>query len=184
MPNRTDKILFIAGLLSYLTAQIWLNLTGSLTIYQVPIDYAHWLMLIGVTLLIPFTTRLPREGAALFAAPILLIGIILTVGACILDFVLWSLPDQPLRGQVFDHLVSVPLLWALFIQISGFVFTPGIAFVSLVYWKHTKIGPVLTFAGAIMIGAWPFWSNSFGYAMILAGFLICFRADHQERSNS
>ena len=179
VPDRIDKSLLILGLLLYLAGQIWINITGSMTKDQIAIDGIHWLLLIGAALMIPFAARLPRNGVGLLAGPLLLVGIVLIIGMNVLDFVLWSFPASPLRDQVVNELIATPAVWSPFMVFSGWVFTPALALASFTYWRSSRVGPLLAVAGMISIGAFPIWSNPYGYAMIVAGFTFCFRAASQ-----
>lgn len=174
MPNKTDKALLLLGLLLYLAGQIWINTTGSMTSQQISIDGIHWLMLIGASLLLPFAARLPRTGFAAVAGPLLMLGIVLVIGMCTVDFVLWSLPEQPFRSEVSSHLMNTPMIWQPFIVISGYVFTPALALTSFYYFRLTKLGPFLAVIGMVTVGAGPIWTNIPGYALIFAGFAVCF----------
>jgi len=176
MPGRLDQTLFVLGLIFYTVGQITINIFGAMTKDQSSIDFIHWFMLIGAALLIPFTARLPRKGLALLAGPLLLIGIILIIGMCVLDFVSWSLSDDDFRGKVEGQLSATPAVWQPFMKLAGYFFTPALALTSLLYWRFSKIGPLLAIAGMLVIGIWPIWSNIPGYIMITVGFLFNFRA--------
>ena len=177
MPDRADKYLLLCGILSYLAGQIWINASGSATKDVYPIDYIHWLMLIGAALMIPYAARLPRKGLSLLVSPLLLLGIILIIGMCIIDFVLWSFPEPELRSQVVEELMATGPVWKPFITYAGHIFTPALALASFVYWRKTKLGPLCAVAGMVVIGIWPIWSNPYGYALLFCAFLICFRAE-------
>lgn len=82
---------------------------------NIPIDVIHWLMLIGVSMLIPFAARMLRRGLALVASPLLILGIVCVIGMCVLDFVFWALPDDEFRAEVARRLMDTPMLWKPFI---------------------------------------------------------------------
>ncbi len=182
MPNKVDKSLLLIGLCFYLVGQVWINVTGSMTSKQIAIDGIHWLMLVGASLLLPFSARLPRTGIAAIAGPFMLVGIVLVIGSCVVDFVLWSVPEQPFRGEVSLHLIHSPMIWKPFIVISGYIFTPALAFASFVYMRWTKLGPLLAIAGMVTIGAGPIWTNIPGYILIIAAFMVCFSRECIEKT--
>lgn len=177
MPDRLDKALMLIGLSSYLAGQIWINITGSMTKDEIAVDGIHWLMLIGAALIIPFAARLPRQGLSLVASPLLLIGIVLIIGMCVLDFVFWSIPDPEFSGLVAGELAQTAPVWKPFIVYAGWIFTPALMLTSLLYWQFSRIGPLLAVAGGVVIAVWPIWSNPYGYSAIILAFLICFHAE-------
>ena len=54
---------------------------------QEPIDFTHWFMLMGVILLIPQNGNFPKSKLNLIGTPLLVIGIGLMIGMCVLDFI-------------------------------------------------------------------------------------------------
>lgn len=180
-PDRIDKSLLVMGIATYLAGQIWINITGSMTKDQIAFDAIHWLMLIGATLIIPFAARLPRRGIALVSGPLLIIGIVLIIGMCVIDFVFWAIPDPDLRYAAGSEMAGTPALWTPFISLAGWVFTPALALSAFIYWRVSKAGVLIAQAGAVLVGALPIWSNPYGYGLILAGFLVCFWAESNSK---
>ena len=63
---------------------------------QEPIDFAHWLMLLGVLCLVPQTSRFPKFRLNVLGVPFLIVGIGLIIGMCVLDFVFWAIDSEQL----------------------------------------------------------------------------------------
>lgn len=179
MPNRTDKMLLILGLLSYLAGQIWIVTSGSMTKDQIAFDAIHWLMFVGAALIIPFAARMPRRGIALVAGPLLLVGCILIIGMCMIDFVLWSFTEPDMRNAVIGELMATPPVWGPFIEWAGRTFTLALGILGLCFWRTSLIGTALVLIGAVVIGAWGIGSNPYGYSIIIAGLLVCFWAERK-----
>ena len=55
------KIRFLVGLFFLLVGQILLAKGNDFIYNQEPIDFAHWFLLVGVTLLIPQTVSFPKK---------------------------------------------------------------------------------------------------------------------------
>ena len=180
MPNRTDKILLLLGIISYWCGQTWIVNTGSMTKEQIAIDAIHWLMLVGAALMIPYAARLPRNGIALLAAPLWLIGIVLIIGMCVIDFVFWSLPDPEFSRAVADKLIATDPLWLPFIKYAGAPFTIGLSLAGPAYWSTTKVGVGLVVIGGGVVMAWGVGSNPYGYAVIWAGYAWIFWSERRE----
>jgi peptidoglycan/LPS O-acetylase OafA/YrhL len=85
--NITNKTFFIVGLVLFLIGQVILAKGNDFVYNQEPIDFAHWFLLIGVILLIPQTVSFPKSTVSLIGIPLTLVGIVCTIGMCVLDFI-------------------------------------------------------------------------------------------------
>lgn len=143
---------------------------------QEPIDFAHWFLLIGVTLLIPQTVTFPKKIYSLIGIPLTLIGIVCIIGMCVLDFVWWSFPNEEMRNEFTSHISQVPSIWKPFITIgpSSKIFNLGLLILSLNYIKRGKLGIILVLIANLIL--WHIISLPyrlvFGYAITLIGFCI------------
>lgn len=173
MPDRMDKALFLNGLLVFLGGQVAINAFGAVTRDVIPVDITHWLMPCGAALMIPFAARLPRKGAAIALAPLLLTGIVGVIGMCVIDFVFWSLPDAEFRAELARTLMDTPAVWQPFMRWGpNEIFTAGLALPSLLYWRKSRVGTVLVLLGAIVMAIGPSWFNVAGYVLITAGYAL------------
>ena len=172
MTTRTlAKTLFLSGLLVYTCGQILINLGPEFTDNQRPIDYAHWLLLIGVLLLIPLTARLPRDWFSYIGAPILIVGIACVIGMCVLDFIFWSLPTSEQKQKLATHLINTPAIWTPFITVGpNIIFNVGLLLPSLSYFRRSKVGTILVIAGSLVIFIGTQWFNVIGYVIVLVGY--------------
>ena len=109
--EKAYKILFIFGLVSILIGQLILAKGNDFVYQQEPIDFAHWFLLIGVTLLIPQTVNFPKKIYSLIGIPLTLVGIVCVIGMCVLDFIWWSFPNQEMRNEFTNHISHVPSIW-------------------------------------------------------------------------
>jgi hypothetical protein len=175
MPDLYQKRLFFAGLVVFLAGQIAINTFGATTKDVTPIDFSHWLILVGVALMIPFASSLPRDGWRIVMTPLLLVGIISVIGMCVLDFVFWSLPDGAVRGDVARRLMDTPLLWKPFIAWGpNYVFNTGLALPCLLFVAQSRAGAALVVGGTLVIAAGPAWYNVVGYIALTIGYFLCF----------
>ena len=135
------KILFLTGLLLFLAGQIILAQGNEFVYRQKPIDFAHWLLLIGAVLLIPQTVCFPKKVFSYIVIPLTIIGIACIIGMCVLDFIWWSFPNDEMRGAFTNHISEVPSIWKPFISIgsSSKVFNLGLLILSLNYFKSQKL---------------------------------------------
>jgi hypothetical protein len=114
--KKANKILFIVGLVFILAGQLILAQGNDFVYDQEPIDFAHWFLLAGVTLMIPQTVTFPKKIYSLIGIPLTLIGIVCIIGMCVLDFIWWSFPNQEMRNEFTDHISNVPSIWKPFMS--------------------------------------------------------------------
>ncbi len=141
---------------------------------QEPIDFAHWFMLIGVLLLIPQIGNFPKTKFSLVDTPILILGINLIIGMCVLDFIFWSikLPEQ--EYELVTHLINTPAIWLPFMTVNGYIFNLGLLISSFSYYKISRTGTLVVLIGTLIIYIGGGWVNVLGYMILTAGFFINF----------
>lgn len=169
--------LFLAGLLAYTLGQflIFVYFDGIDALHaQEPIDFAHWFMLIGVLLLVPQATHFPKSKLHFVGGPLLVLGIGLIVGMCVLDFVFWSIDSADQKRELAAHLINSPAIWLPFMTLSGKIFNLGLLISAFSYYKLSKIGPLVVLLGTLIIHAGGGWLNVVGYMVLTAGFAVSF----------
>lgn len=129
------ELIFLLGLLVYTAGQflifVFFNDIDALHA-QEPIDFAHWSMLIGVLLLIPQTANFPKTRLNLIGMPILILGIGLIIGMCVIDFVFWSIESPEQKREIASQLGNTPSIWVPFMILSGKLFNLGFPAIRLV----------------------------------------------------
>lgn len=178
------KFLFLLGLLVFLVGQLILA-KGNEYVYNLKrIDFAHWSLLVGMTLLIPQTISFPKNVFGFIGIPLTLVGIICGVGMCVLDFIWWSFPNEEMRIEFTNHISQVPAIWKPFMTIgpSSKVFNLGLFFLSFTYLKRSKLGVlVILIANLILWHAIPVPHRLvFGYTLTFIGFSILFLKKREE----
>ena len=174
------RILFVLGLIFFLTGQVILTKGNDYVYNQEPIDFAHWFLLVGAALLIPQVVSFPKKVFSYVGIPLTLIGIVCIIGMCVLDFIWWSFPNEEMRIEFTNHIAQVPSIWKPFISIgpSSKVFNLGLLLLSLNYLKKEKLGiAIIVIANLILWHIIPLpFRLVFGYALTLIGFsFILFR---------
>lgn len=176
-PLSARETLFLAGLAAYTLGQILLNLGPDFVNRQQPVDYAHWLLIIGVLMLLPFAMNLPRSPVNLAAAPILVAGVGAVIGMCVLDFIFWSLPSGELESALAAHLIGTSVIWEPFMRFGpNTVFMLGLLLPSFWYFRTSRLGVALVFVGWAVIYFAPLWSNPPGYIILAIGYWLNFRS--------
>ncbi len=174
-PTNADKLFFLFGLSIYAVGQLVISILQGALQSQKPIDYAHWLLLIGVFLLIPFSAKLPRHGLHRITSPVLLAGIVCVIGMCMLDFVFWAIPSPELKSEVAGHLIAADSIWQPFMKIGpNRIFMLGLALPSLAYYRASMLGTAFVIIGVGVVVLTPQWVNALGYSVIIIGYFLNF----------
>lgn len=184
----TYRIFFLIGLVLFLIGQIIMSKGNDFVYAQEPIDFAHWFLLVGVVLLIPQVVSFPKKIFSLIGIPLTLIGIVCTIGMCVLDFIWWSFPNYEMRNDFTQHISQVPSIWKTFMIIgpSSKIFNLGLLILSLNYFKKEKLGIVIILLANLIL--WhiiplPF-RLIFGYALTFIGFSIILLKTEKTRYNN
>ncbi|ULC59683.1 hypothetical protein MBM09_01600 [Flaviramulus sp. BrNp1-15] len=170
------KTLFIAGLLCELVGQILLAKGNDFIYAQRPIDFAHWFLLIGVVLIMPQVVSFPNKIFSYIGAPLAIIGVVCTIGMCVLDFVWWSQETQEIRNDFAGHLSKFPSIWKTFITNGPSFLNIGLVILSLNYIKQNMTGVLLIVLATLIIFRvipLPF-RLIIGYLITAFGFAIIF----------
>ena len=185
----TNRILFLTGLVFFLIGQIILAQGNDFVYSQKPIDFAHWLLLIGAVFLIPQVVTFPKSVFSYIGIPLCLVGIVCIIGMCVLDFIWWSFPSEDARMEFTKHISQVPSIWKPFITTgsSSKVFNLGLLVLSLNYFKKEKVGVAIIFIATLIL--WhiiplPF-RLIFGYSLTLIGFsVVLLRKEVKKRATT
>lgn len=174
-PRRFDQIALLLGLLIFAGGQVLLRQGPAFVSAQAPIDFAHWMLLVGALFFLPFAGRLPRRNIHLITLPLLIAGVAAVVGMCVLDFIFWSLPPGELRDQTVAHLTSTDVIWTPFITFGpNYIFVTGLALPSASYWSVSKAGVLLVIVPALSMAFFGQWVLVPAYLTMALGYALCF----------
>jgi len=168
------KNIIIIGLIFFVFSH-WLFAKGADFAYaQKPIDFAHWLNLIGAILLIYFNYIFPKNKLNSIASFLTTLGVIAHVGLCTIDFIFWSFGDDyASRNELMEHLGNTPSIAIPFVYVGPSLLFLGLATHTLNFIRSNPIGSILTIAGAILTGLGHFlWNNGIYVAIASTIFAI------------
>ena len=155
------KTICIIGL-SLFVISYWIFTKGNEFAHsQKPIDYAHWLNLIGAILLLNFNRIFPKNKIGKIGSILTALGVIAFIGLNTIDFISWSFgDDNNARIVFFNRLASTPAIAFPFVYVGPSLLFLGLSTHALNFFKSNLIGFILTFSGAIFMGLGYFlWSN-------------------------
>ncbi|EAQ99699.1 hypothetical protein [Maribacter sp. HTCC2170] len=147
------KFFCVIGLLFFVTSHILFSMASDFDFFLKPIDFAHWLNLIGASFLISFCFVFPKGKINSIASFLTILGVIGHIGMCTIDFIFWSFGDDyDGRSNLFQHLSKTPAIWYPFMIIGPSLLFAGLATHSWSFIKSHPIGSIMTLAGATLAG--------------------------------
>ena len=166
------KKLFALGLILQVLAQISFSLHSKKLNLLEPIDFIHWMLLIGVVLIIPFTLIFSRGIFQKIGVVLTMIGIVCHIGMCAMDFVLWSFrDDSELRNIIVLQLQKEPSIWPIFFEVGPPLLGTGLTIQTLGYLKNHFYKVIATIIGLLLMGLGIFILTEYRIIFII-GYLI------------
>ena len=161
------KTICIIGL-SLFVLSYWIFTRGNEFAHsQKPIDFAHWLNLIGAVLLLNVNKVFPTNKIGKIASILTLMGVIAFIGLNTIDFISWSFGnDNDRRIEFLNQLANTPSIAFPFVYVGPSLLFLGLSIHSLNFIKSSLMGSILTFSGAIFMGLGYFLFNNLIYTGI------------------
>lgn len=156
-----SKIICIIGLCLFVISY-WIFTKGNEFAHsQKPIDFAHWLNLIGAVLLLNFNKVFPKNKIGKIASVLTFIGVVAFIGLNTIDFISWSFGnDNNARNIFLNQLASTPAIAFPFVYVGPSLLFLGLTIHAINFIKSNLIGYILTVFGAIFMGLGYFlWNN-------------------------
>ncbi|PCJ92868.1 MAG: hypothetical protein COA50_15175 [Flavobacteriaceae bacterium] len=155
------KTICIIGLILFVVSYWVFSLGGDFAYAQKPIDFAHWINLIGAVLLINFNSIFPKNKIGKIGAIVTTLGVIAFIGLNTIDFISWSFgDDNDSRNAFFNQLASTPAIAFPFVYVGPSLLFLGLSIHALNFIKSNLIGYLLTVCGAVFMGLGYFlWDN-------------------------
>ena len=147
------KILCIISLALLTLSHILLSLGFDFLQNQRPVDYTHWIMLIGACLSLSFSFVFPKSIINIIATVITILGVIAHIGMCTIDFMLWSYGDDydgrnALIGQIMNtSSISIP-----FLTVGPAMLFAGLTTQVWYFIKSHTLAAILALVGSSLIG--------------------------------
>ena len=171
-----ERGLFLVGLSVYAAGQGLITMGRDFVDGLQPVDLAHWALVVGAVMLLPYAARMPKTRIAWIAGPLLIIGVAGIVGMCVVDFLIWSYGPGPERDAFIRHAVAEPAIWTPFMVVGPWLFGLGIALASLSYVEGTRSGPAIVIVASVITAVSHGWPGVLGNVLLVVGYAICFGA--------
>ncbi len=155
------KIFTTIGLL-FLVLNQTLLLQGNIFLQaQKPIDFAHWLLLLGVLLTLAINHVFSNNSFGNTATILTSLGAIALIGQAVIDFVWWSYGDDYVGMEnLTQQLINEPSIRIPFMTIGPAFFYIGLGIHAGKLLRKHLLWTLITFAGILVIGIGSFVSDS------------------------
>ena len=147
------KYAFVSGLALQFFAQILFSVHSESINLLEPIDFIHWILLVGVVLIIPYTMVFSEGVYRSIGSVVTLIGCACNIGMCAIDFVLWTFRDNvEQRNELVSHLMDEPWVWLVFFSVGPAFYVVGLAIQALGYLRRYTSAAAAVLVGSSLVG--------------------------------
>lgn len=147
------KTICVLGLVFLVISQLLFFQGHDFLLAQQPLDFAHWLMLIGAVFCTAFCFVFPKNWIGKIANVMTIIGVVAVIGMCAIDFVFWSYGDNHAgRDQLIGQLINTPVIWIPFMVLGPGLFFGGITTHSWNFIKSNTLAALAALIGSGVIG--------------------------------
>ena len=167
-----QKSICSIGLLFFVVSYILFSMGSKAACFQKPIDFAHWLNLIGAVLLFSFNRLFPKNSLGIASSLVTTLGCIAHVGLCTIDFIMWSYGDNDeAKTALSEHISNTPSILYPFVIIGPSFLFIGLAMHALNFIKTNTASALMVIVGAPAIG-FSFFILKNGLHMVLSSLLF------------
>ena len=155
------KICAITGLVFLALNQIMLLQGNTFIQNQTPIDYAHWLLLIGVVMTLSLNHIFSDNNFRTTASILTSLGVIALVGQATIDFLWWSYgTDYERMNDLTNQIMGRPSIRIPFITIGPALFYLGLALHAGKYIKQRTLWSLIVISAVVITGLGSFAFDS------------------------
>nr|WP_322625077.1 hypothetical protein [uncultured Flavobacterium sp.] len=163
-----QKSICSIGLLFFVLSYLLFSQGAKLTYFQEPIDFAHWLNLIGAVLLFSFNNVFPKNTLSFIASVVTTLGIVAHIGLCTIDFIMWSYGnDEVAKDALGEHIANTPAILYPFIIVGPSLLFVGLALHAANFIKTNTLSSLMVILGAPAVG-FSFFVLKNGMYMVLS----------------
>ncbi|GAA4273232.1 hypothetical protein U6A24_19965 [Aquimarina gracilis] len=172
------KIFATIGLIFLILNQVMLLGGHEFIQNQQPIDYAHWLLLIGALLCLSLNYIFSDNIFSNVATILTSLGIVALIGQSTIDFLWWSYgTDFKGMDKLTTQIMERPSIRIPFMTIGPALFYFGLATHAGKFIRTHPLWPILTFIGVIGIGLGAFTFDSrilivLGHILLTLGLVV------------
>jgi hypothetical protein len=173
LPSGAQLARLSSGLVLLTAGQTLLAQGPAFVMAQRPLDWAHWLLLLGAVTLTWRLTDIPVGRLGRLGQFATVAGGVAFVGMCVIDFSLWALPSEAAREAFGDQVLRAPAIALPFLSVGPSLLFVGLGAMVLEWVAVMRWRAGLVLGGIVLVGAGQFgharWLVVAGHLVILAG---------------
>jgi hypothetical protein len=169
LPSSSQVTRLAAGMAMLTMGQALIAQGPAFVMAQRPVDWAHWLLLLGALTLTWRVTEIPLGRTGRFGRLLTMGGAAAFVGMSAIDFILWALPSEAARQALGRQALQAPAISLPFLTVGPALLFVGLATVALDWAGLMRWRVALVVIGVGVVGLGQFGG---GRGLVLAGHLI------------
>jgi hypothetical protein len=162
-----------AGMALLTVGQTLLAQGHAFVMAQRPLDWVHWLLLLGAVTLIWRLTEIPVGWLGRLGRLATIAGGAAFIGMSVIDFTLWALPSEAARQAFTSQVLQVPAISLPFLSVGPSLLFVGLGTMVLEWVAAMRWRVGLVLGGIVLVGVGQFgnarWLVVGGHLVILGG---------------
>lgn len=167
--TKNAYIILWVSLLAMGLGQLLLSFGRDFVAGQKPIDWAHWLLLVGAVGAAASFLRMQQGTLGRVARLFVVLGAVGFTGMVAIDILLWTIPEAPAVDDAIDIALDSPAVAVPFLWVGPSLLFMGIALKALEWWRQSTWAAALTLVGTLLNG---FGQATRSYTVILLSFVL------------
>jgi hypothetical protein len=173
LPSSAQLRRLSVGMILLTAGQALLAQGQAFVMAQRPVDWAHWLLLLGAVTLTWRLTEIAVGWLGRVGRLAIVAGTAAFIGMSVIDFSLWALPSDEARQAFGNQVLQAPAISLPFISVGPSLLFVGLGTMVLEWVAAMRWRVGLVLGGIVLVGVGQFgnarWLVVVGHLIILAG---------------
>jgi hypothetical protein len=173
LPSSAQLRRLLGGILLLTAGQTLLAQGHAFVMALRPLDWSHWLLLLGAVTLTWRLTEIPIGWLGRVGRVAMVAGGTAFIGMSVIDFILWSLPSEAARQAFGSQVLQAPAISLPFVSVGPSLLFVGLGTMVLEWVAAMRWRVGLVLGGIMLAGVGQFgnarWLVVWGHLVILAG---------------
>jgi hypothetical protein len=173
LPSSAQLRRLSGGMILLTAGQTLLAQGYAFVMAQRPLDWSHWLLLLGAVTLTWRLTEIPVGWLGRLGRLATVAGGAAFIGMSVIDFILWCLPSDAARQAFSSQVLQAPTISLPFVSVGPSLLFVGLGAMVLEWVAAMRWRVGLVLGGIVLVGVGQFgnarWLVVGGHLVILAG---------------
>ena len=187
-PSSAQLKRLLAGMLLLTLGQLLLAQGPEFVTALRPLDWSHWLLLLGAMTLTWRLTDIPVGQWGRLGRVVTVAGAAAFVGMCVIDFIFWTLPSDTARQAFASQVLRSPAISLPFLTAGPSLLFVGLGILVVEWAALMRWRTAVVLGGIAVVGFGQFsnarWLVVAGHVTILVGFCAMWLLTRTARSHS